>query len=150
MQLPSEAGPPPATQSDNIDDAYEKFFSDPTDELLNELNQAEGIQESASVNATSTLSPVADPPQVMQTIPPSAAGHAQADDPIPQKSPPTKSRQCHASPPVKLTPHGFALGLLPPNSLTPLLQRRPILSTLSPQNHHLQVHQYPVKFALCP
>ena len=104
MQLPSEAGPPPATWSNNIDDAYEKLFSDPTDELLNELNQAEGIQESASVNVMSMLSPVADPPQVMQTIPPSVAGHAQADDPIPQKSPPTKSCQCCASPPVKLTP----------------------------------------------
>jgi hypothetical protein len=104
MQLSSEAGPPPATRSDNIDDAYEQSFSDPTDEHLNELNQAEGVQKSASVNATSTLSPVADPPQVMQTIPPSVAGHAQADDPIPQKSPPTKSRQRRASPPVKLTP----------------------------------------------
>jgi hypothetical protein len=104
MQL-LEAGPPPATPKDLMDETYERSFSDPTDELLSALNESEGIQ-SGSMDATPTLPTVADP-QVAATMPP-VAEHVQAGDPptnILPKTPPTKSRHRRpsASPPPTLT-----------------------------------------------
>lgn len=90
MQL-LEAGPPPVTLKDLMDETYERSFSDPPDELLSALNESEGIQ-SGSMDATPTLPTVADP-QVTETMPP-VAEHVQAGDPstnILPKTPPTKS-----------------------------------------------------------